>query len=91
MLALLLSLAKELDEEKHEAIAQCNPMVAKVLAQNGFVRHIPVQRELGFIFNVPDWGIVPSLMCGIPMVGHAAWAPGMMARHKKALYYQRRD
>ena len=24
-------------------------------------------------------------MCGIPMVGHAVWVPGMMTRNKKAL------
>ena len=60
-------------------------MFAKILTQNGFVRHIPLQRELAFIFCVPDWGTVPSLMCGTPMVGHAVWAPGMMTRNKKAL------
>ena len=50
MLDALLLLANERDKEKHEAIAKCNPMVAKILTQNGFVRHIPLQRELGFIF-----------------------------------------
>ena len=59
-------------------------MVAKVLTQNGFVRHIPLQRELVPLFNVPGWGTVPSLMCGIPMVGHAVWVPEMMSRNKPA-------
>ena len=55
MSALLKPLANELGEEKHDAIAKCNPMVAKVLARNGFARHMPLQRELAFIFGVPDW------------------------------------
>ena len=84
MLALLFPLPAELERGKLEAIAQCNPMVAKTLTQNGFVRHIPLQRELGFIFGVPDWGTVPSLMCGTPTVGHAVRVPGMMTRNKKA-------
>ena len=62
----------------------CNPIVAKVLTQNGFTRNIPLRRELGFIFNLPDWGAVPSLMCGIPMVGHAVWVPEMLCRTKPA-------
>ena len=43
-----------------------------------------MQRELAFIFGVPDWGTVPSLMCGTPMVGHVVWVPGMMTRNKQA-------
>ena len=84
MLALLKSLADELDKGKLGAITQCNPTVAKTRTRNSFVRHIPLQREIDSIFSVPDWGTVPSLMCGTPMVGHAVRAPGMMTRHKPA-------
>ena len=71
-----------LDDEKQEAIAKCDPIVVKVLTQNNFTRHTPLQRELAYVFNIPDWGAVPSLMCGIPMVGHAVWVPEMMYRNK---------
>ena len=53
MLALLKPLADELEEDKHGAIAKCNPMVAKVLTQNGFVRHIPLQMGACFHFWRP--------------------------------------
>ena len=55
MLCLLRNLRDELSSETENAIRMCNPIVAKVLIQNGFTRNIPLQRELGFIFNIPDW------------------------------------
>ncbi len=36
------------------------------------------------MFNILDWGAVPSLVCGIPMVGHAVWVLEMMCRNKPA-------
>ena len=75
-------LKRALQNETATAIKLCDPIVAKVLTQNHYTRNIPFQRELGFIFDIPDWGAVPSLMCGIPMVGHAVWVPGMLCRNK---------
>jgi hypothetical protein len=82
MLKLVTNMAHALDDEKQEAVAACNPIVAEVLTQNNFARHIPLQRGLAYVFNIPDWGAVPSLMCGLPMVGHAVLVPGVMCRNK---------
>ena len=86
MLCFVRKLKDDLCLESGSAIRMCNPIVAKFLTQNGFTRNIPLQRELGFIFNIPDWGAVPSLMCGIPMVGHVVWVPEMLCRIKPALF-----
>ena len=85
MLSLVWEFATGLNGEKPYAIATCNPIVANVSTQNNFTRHIPLHRELTYVFNIPDWGAVPSLMCGIPMVGHAVWVPAMVCRNKSAL------
>ena len=85
MMNFARSLKRALQRETDTAIALCDPSVAKVLTQNHFTRNIPFQMELGFIFDIPDWGAVPSLMCGIPMVGHAAWVPGMLCRNKSPI------
>ena len=49
MLCLVRQLRNELQSECATAIKMCNPIVAKILTQNGFTRNIPLQRELGFI------------------------------------------
>ena len=76
-------MAGAFEEDAHEAIARCDFIVAKVLTQHDFVRHIRLQRGLIYIFNILDWGVVPSLTRGTPMVGHVVWAFKMLSRNKR--------
>ena len=82
VLVHIRNLAKLLSNECDLIISKCNPVVKAILSQNGNVRHVPLQRELGFAMDCPDWGAIPSLASGLPMVGHAVWVPEMMSRSK---------
>ena len=82
MLQLIRDQCKLLSDERDMIINQCNKVVKPVLTQNGCIRHVPLQREMGFAMNVPDWGAIPALANGLPMVGHAVWVPEMMVRSK---------
>ena len=82
MLALIHDLSKCFLTERDTMLRQCNPVVRAILTQNDHVRHVPLQREIGFITQSPDWGAIPSLVSGLPMVGHAVWVPEMMIRSR---------
>ena len=49
MTALVIELARCFEKERGFLISKCHPIVRCVLTQNGMVRHVPLQRELGFV------------------------------------------
>ena len=86
MLVLIRKMAKTLMAERDLIIGQCNPAVKAILTQNAHIRHVPLQRELGFATKPLDGGAIPSLVSGLPMVGHAVWVPEMMIRSKPFVF-----
>ena len=77
---LMVKLAAALSEENFELLALLHPDVSAVLRSAGFTKNLAAMRELAFIYTPRDWGAVPYLATGLPMVGPSDAVGGMLAR-----------
>ena len=77
-------LAEMLDVETAALISMCEEGVRSVLCSGGFVKHVALMREIGFVVGTPDWGAVPALLVGLRAMGTMAPVPAMMIRVRSA-------
>ena len=59
MLALIHRLADALHADRDTILQQCTTVVRAILMQDDHIRHVPLQRGIGYITQSLDWGAIP--------------------------------
>jgi hypothetical protein len=78
-IAIMAELAAACEEENEELIRLCEPSVQKVLRAFG-TKNIVLMRELAYLCGTRDILSPCAMLIGLPMLGWAPGAEGLMAR-----------
>ena len=82
--ATIRLIAAACDEENERMIQLCEPSVAAVLRAFG-TKNIALMRELAYVCGAQDIASPALLLLGLPMIGWAPGAEGLMRRTKEPL------
>ena len=80
MVDLVGQLCRALEKENEFLLSNTHWQVKSVLCSGGLCKNVAAMRELQCAFPSPDWGAVPYLLTGLPMLGHRDPVEGMLPR-----------
>jgi hypothetical protein len=79
-------LACLLESENKRIVGHAHPFINNVLCSGGYVKNISLMREIQLLCGSPDWGAVPYLLTGLPLLGPADPVDGMLKRTVQSQY-----
>ena len=81
---LIIELVAVCTKENKILIDTIDPNVKRVLESGNMCKQVVAMRELQYIYGLPDWGAVPYLLTGLPLLGASDPVCGMMPRTVQA-------